>query len=267
MAYIIMVCIVMVQVGLGGGKLSGGQKQRLAIARAIIKKPSIMLLDEATSALDNASEKTVQAALDDIMKKGNFTSITTAHWVSTVRHSSYSYGLYSYGLYIHGLYSYGMYSYGPGNFTSITIAHRLSTIRHSDKIAVVRKGRIVEEGTYDELLAIGESGAFYKLAAKQEANREADAEAMGEAVPESSADEAAKASEPEPEPARQLSRALSRVLSGGSDKKAEKKPKEKDPMGRLLTYSTPGDGKLYVLGVLTGGLTGIGRHGILVMAS
>ena len=45
------------QVGLGGGKLSGGQKQRIAIARAIVKKPSIMLLDEATSALDNASEK------------------------------------------------------------------------------------------------------------------------------------------------------------------------------------------------------------------
>ena len=48
------------QVGLGGGKLSGGQKQRIAIARAIVKKPSIMLLDEATSALDNTSEKVVR---------------------------------------------------------------------------------------------------------------------------------------------------------------------------------------------------------------
>ena len=45
-----------------------------------------------------------------------------------------------------------------GSFTSITIAHRLSTIMHSDKIAVVQKGRIVEQGTYDELLAIGENG-------------------------------------------------------------------------------------------------------------
>jgi len=47
-------------VGLRGGKLSGGQKQRIAIARAIVKKPSIMLLDEATSALDNTSEKVVR---------------------------------------------------------------------------------------------------------------------------------------------------------------------------------------------------------------
>ena len=49
------------QVGLRGGMLSGGQKQRIAIARALIRKPSIMLLDEATSALDNTSEKVVQA--------------------------------------------------------------------------------------------------------------------------------------------------------------------------------------------------------------
>jgi ATP-binding cassette subfamily B (MDR/TAP) protein 1 len=47
--------------------------------------------------------------------------------------------------------------------TTIVIAHRLSTIRNADKIAVVDKGKIVEEGTHDELMAIGEEGRYYKL--------------------------------------------------------------------------------------------------------
>ncbi|KAJ0119334.1 hypothetical protein J7T55_013572 [Diaporthe amygdali] len=107
-------------VGDGGAKLSGGQKQRLAIARSIIKKPSIIILDEATSAIDARSERIVQAALDRATQ----------------------------------------------NRTTITIAHRLSTIRKADNIIVMQKGRVVEEGTHQELLA-SELGVYTALVRAQ----------------------------------------------------------------------------------------------------
>ncbi|KAJ1475715.1 ATP-binding cassette transporter [Baffinella frigidus] len=110
-------------VGQKGGQLSGGQKQRVAIARAMIKNPSILLLDEATSALDTTSEKVVQQALDELMRK-------------TKR-------------------------------TTIVIAHRLSTIRNADRICVVKRGRVVEQGTHDQLMANAPNGAYYKLQAHQ----------------------------------------------------------------------------------------------------
>ncbi|HSE59891.1 MAG TPA: lipid A export permease/ATP-binding protein MsbA [Nitrospiraceae bacterium] len=102
-------------VGERGLKLSGGERQRLAIARAILKDPPILILDEATSALDSESERVVQLALSNLMK----------------------------------------------NRTTLVIAHRLSTIQKADRIVVMSRGRIVESGTHEQLLA--HNGTYRRL--------------------------------------------------------------------------------------------------------
>ena len=216
------------QVGLGGGKLSGGQKQRIAIARAIIKKPSILLLDEATSALDNASERVVQAALEDIMSQSRF--------------------------------------------TSVTVAHRLSTIKHCDKIAVVQKGSIVEEGTYDELLAKGEGGVFFGLAAKQQENQERDTETMSRAS--ASVRDSSTAQSPEDKQAcedgeQTGSGAEEETDAGSAASKTKSKKKGPDPMLRLMRMAPAGDGKLYGIGLVCSAITGVGKgfFGLLFMRS
>jgi NHLM bacteriocin system ABC transporter ATP-binding protein len=101
----------------GGGGLSGGQRQRLMIARAIVKKPRILLFDEATSALDNETQTIVSRSLESLQA------------------------------------------------TRIVIAHRLSTIANADYIYVMDRGIVVQEGTYQDLIA--KAGPFADLARRQ----------------------------------------------------------------------------------------------------
>ena len=102
-------------VGEKGIRLSAGQRQRIAIARAILKNPRILILDEATSALDNESELLIQEALERLMQ----------------------------------------------GRTSFIIAHRLSTIHNAERIIVMDKGKIIENGNHSQLMK--EKGLYHKL--------------------------------------------------------------------------------------------------------
>lgn len=104
-------------IGEGGVKVSGGEKQRLSIARALLRKPDILVFDEATSSLDSLTEEDITATIRDI-------SVQTSH-------------------------------------ITILIAHRLSTIKHADRIFVLEKGHIIEQGRHEDLLLL--NGLYYAM--------------------------------------------------------------------------------------------------------
>ena len=80
-------------IGEGGLKLSGGEKQRLSIARALLRKPKLLLFDEATSALDSLTEEEITDTIRDISKNGKQITILIAHRLSTIMHADRIYVL------------------------------------------------------------------------------------------------------------------------------------------------------------------------------
>src|SRR6187399_3545715 len=80
-------------IGEGGLKLSGGEKQRLSIARALLRKPKLLLFDEATSALDSLTEEEITDTIRDISRQGNQITILIAHRLSTIMHADRIYVL------------------------------------------------------------------------------------------------------------------------------------------------------------------------------
>jgi len=74
-------------IGEGGVKVSGGEKQRLSIARALLRRPNLLVFDEATSSLDSLTEEEINATIREISQQKNLVTILIAHRLSTVLHA------------------------------------------------------------------------------------------------------------------------------------------------------------------------------------
>ncbi|MDP9439524.1 MAG: ATP-binding cassette domain-containing protein, partial [Actinomycetota bacterium] len=120
-----------------GVRLSGGERQRLALARALLRQPQLLILDEATNALDSENEKRIQKSIEQL----------------------------------------------HGRMTILTITHRISTIRNADVIHVLERGRLVETGDWDALLA-KEDGRFRAMYAAQTGSTEQTLASSGQPDPD-----------------------------------------------------------------------------------
>jgi len=112
-------------IGEGGVKVSGGEKQRLSIARALLRRPHLLVFDEATSALDSLTELEVSRTIREVAQ--------------------------------------------DRRVMTVLIAHRLSTVLHADRIYVLERGHVVEEGRHEELLAA--KGLYYAMWRQQVGER------------------------------------------------------------------------------------------------
>lgn len=118
------------RIGEGGIKISGGERQRLAIARALLRDPELIIFDEATSSLDSITEKSITETIREIAKS-------------------------------------------RPNLITVMVAHRLSTIAHADRIYVLEKGKVVEEGAHKILLK--KKGLYAALWREQSGDPDRDA--------------------------------------------------------------------------------------------
>ncbi|HLX66324.1 MAG TPA: ATP-binding cassette domain-containing protein, partial [Puia sp.] len=80
-------------IGEGGLKLSGGEKQRLSIARALLRKPALLIFDEATSSLDSLTEEDITRTIREVSSQGDQITILIAHRLSTIMHADRIYVL------------------------------------------------------------------------------------------------------------------------------------------------------------------------------